>query len=268
MPRDTDAALTALRAHSVARPTLALVLGSGLGTLAGELADAVSIPTTELPGYPSNSVVGHAGRLVIGSLEGIEVLMIQGRPHLYEGHPKEDVTFPVRLAHAMGARRLLLTNAAGGVNPAFPVGALMLITDHLNLTLSGPSRTPDSPAGSGIRGAFDPEWTAEAERVAAARGIEYRKGVYAWTTGPSYETPAEIRYFRYAGADAVGMSTVPEALQASALGMRVLGISTISNAAAGLSAAPLDHSEVLAVGLAVRARLAAWLRGIVAALPH
>jgi purine-nucleoside phosphorylase len=170
----------------------------------------------------------------------------------------------------MGARRLLLTNAAGGVNPDFEVGALMLISDHLNLAFSGPMPVADAEVllDDTRSRTYDVGWMADAERVAYERGIEYRKGVYAWTTGPSYETPAEIRYFRYAGADAVGMSTVPEALQARALGMPVLGISTISNPAAGLSAAPLDHAEVLAVGLAVRARLAAWLRGIVAALPR
>ena len=270
MPREVDAALAAVRAQTPVRPALALVLGSGLGTLASELTDAVSIPTAKVPGFPRSSVAGHAGRLVVGRLEGVDVLMIQGRPHFYEGHSLDDVTFPVRLAHAMGAPRLLLTNAAGGVNPDFEVGTLMLIEDHLNLALPGPLPVVEVEASRDCtRGrTYDAGWIGDAERVAAERGIQYRKGVYAWTTGPSYETPAEIRYFRYAGADAVGMSTVPEALHAHALGMPVLGISTISNPAAGLSAAPLDHAEVLAVGLAVRARLAAWLRGIVSALPR
>ncbi len=270
MSRDVEAALSALRAHAAAAPALALVLGSGLGPLADELTDSVSVPTALVPGYPRSTVAGHAGRLVVGRMEGVDVLVIQGRPHHYEGHSLHDVAFPVRLAHAMGARRLVLTNAAGGVNPEFGVGTLMLIEDHLNLGLSGsPPGSGAKPSGrGGARGTpYDRAWIAQAQQNAIERGIEYRKGVYAWTPGPSYETPAEIRYFRTAGADAVGMSTVPEALQAAALGMPVLGISTISNPAAGLSAQPLDHIDVLAVGEAVRERLGVWLRGIVAALP-
>jgi purine-nucleoside phosphorylase len=265
-----DEAVAAVRAHTDARPEIALVLGSGLGALADEAEDAVAVPTEAIPGYPRSTVVGHAGRLVFGRLEGREVLFVQGRAHYYEGHAMDAVTFPVRLAHALGARRLLLTNAAGGVNPAFGPGTLMLITDHLNLAFAGPLRlfdAADERVGPFRGTPYDEAWLDEAERVALGLRVAYRKGVYVWTSGPSYETPAEIRYFARAGADAVGMSTVPEALQGAALGMRVLGLSTITNPAAGLSAAPLDHAEVLEVGRAVRARLAAWVRGLVAALP-
>jgi purine-nucleoside phosphorylase len=245
------------------------VLGSGLGGLADELEDARSIGTDRVPGFPPSTVEGHAGRLVFGRLEGRPVMVVQGRPHYYEGHSADAVTFPTRLAYEVGARRILLTNAAGGVNPEFGPGTLMLISDHLNLALAG--RVPAGHTTDLIarrRPAFDHEWTEQAGAVARSLGIEYRTGVYVWTSGPSYETPAEIRYFRAAGADAVGMSTVPEARQAAALGMKTLGISAITNAAAGLNAAPLDHAEVLEVGRRIRDRFAAWVRGIVAALPE
>jgi purine-nucleoside phosphorylase len=269
MANHVASAVAALEVGASERPELALVLGSGLGGLADELESARSISTEDVPGFPVSSVEGHAGRLVFGRLESRPVLAIQGRPHFYEGHDIDAVTFPTRLAHALGARRILLTNAAGGVNPGFGPGTLMLITDHLNLALAGP--VPRASSGDLVsrRGpAFDTEWVREAGRVADELGIEHREGVYVWTAGPSYETPAEIRYFRAAGADAVGMSTVPEARQAAALGMRALGISAITNAAAGLNAAPLDHAEVLEVGRRIRDRFAAWVRGIVSALPQ
>ncbi len=263
-------ALATVRARTALRPEVAVVLGSGLGGLADEVERAVGISTEEIPGYPVSTVAGHAGRLVLGTIAGRPVLVLQGRVHLYEGHPAEAVTFPVRLAHALGARRLLLTNAAGGVNPAFGPGTLMLIADHLSFASAG-TMLGDEP-GAGVhprfRGSpYDKKWRADAARVALSLRIAYRTGTYLWTAGPSYETPAEIRFFRRLGADAVGMSTAPEAVQAAALGLRVLGLSTITNAAAGLSAAPLDHAEVLAVGHAVRERLAAWVRAIIAALP-
>jgi purine-nucleoside phosphorylase len=241
------------------------VLGSGLGALADELDDVEAVEAADIPGYPDSTVAGHAGRLVVGTLEGRDVLVVQGRPHYYEGHSLRQVTLPVRLARALGARRLLLTNAAGGVNAGFGPGTLMLITDHLNL--AGVGVTGIAGRERGRRRVYDAEWMAIAERIAAERGIDVRKGVYAWTTGPSYETPAEIRYFREAGADAVGMSTVPEALQGASLGMPVLGISAITNPAAGMSAEPLDHADVLEVGRRVRAHFAAWVRGIVSAMP-
>ena len=265
----TDA-LAAVRARTDAAPALALVLGSGLGALADEAEDPVAIPTEAIPGYPRSTVAGHTGQLVFGRLEGREVLFVRGRVHAYEGYPLRDVTFPVRLAHALGARRLLLTNAAGGLDPAFTPGTLMLISDHLNLALASPLA---GPVGEGetrfpdMSNPYDRAWRAHAGALARGLGIPYREGVYVWTAGPSYETPAEIRFFRRAGADAVGMSTVPEAIQAAALGMRVLGLSAITNLAAGLSGAPLNHEEVLEVGRQVRARLAAWVRALVREVP-
>lgn len=264
----TRDAVAAVRAHTDLIPDIALVLGSGLGALADDVEEAVVISTSEVPHYPASTVVGHAGRLVLGRLGGRPVLVIQGRVHSYEGHSPREVSFPIRLAHALGAKRLLLTNAAGGINPAFGPGTLMLITDHLNLTFASPL---SGPVGEGehrfpdMSNPYDESWRGTARNIALTLGIPYREGVYVWTSGPSYETPAEIRYFRQAGADAVGMSTVPEAIQAAALGLPVLGISTITNPAAGLNAEALDHEEVLEVGRAVRDRLATWVRAIVEA---
>ena len=265
--RQIDEAVAAIRAQTDLAPDLALVLGSGLGALADEVEDAVIIPTGEVPHYPASTVEGHAGRLVLGTLEGRPVLVVQGRVHLYEGHEPRAVTFPVRLAHALGAKGLFLTNAAGGMNPSFVPGTLMLITDHINLAFtsapsgkmaSGEHRFPD------MSNPYDAEWRKQAGNIALTHGVPYREGVYVWTAGPSYETPAEIRFFQRAGADAVGMSTVPEAIQAAALGMPVLGLSTITNLAAGLQGRPLNHAEVMEVGQMVRERLSTWVRAIVA----
>lgn len=263
----TADAVAAIRAHTDLQPELALVLGSGLGALADEVEDAVTISTADVPHYPQSTVEGHAGRLVLGHLAGRPVLVVQGRVHLYEGHPARDVAFPVRVAHALGVRGLVLTNAAGGINPAFGPGTLMLITDHLNLAFANPLA---GPVGEGetrfpdLSNPYDESWREQARNIALTRAIPYREGVYVWTSGPSYETPAEIKFFARAGADAVGMSTVPEAIQAAALGLPVLGISTITNPAAGLQNEPLDHADVLEVGRTVRDRLATWVRAIVA----
>jgi purine-nucleoside phosphorylase len=264
------AAVAFVRARTDAAPALALVLGSGLGGLAEAAEDAVVIPTDVVPGYPRSTVEGHAGQLVFGRLAGREVLFVQGRAHLYEGHPPRALGFPVRLAHALGARRLLLTNAAGGLNPDWPPGTLMLLTDHLALAFASPLA---GPVGEGearfpdMSAPYDPSWIALAEGIAVNRNLIVRRGVYVWTAGPSYETPAEVRFFRQIGGDAVGMSTVPEAIQAAALGMKVLGISTITNLAAGLQPAPIRHAEVLAIGREVNDELTAWVRDLVAVTP-
>ncbi len=265
--RQIGEAVAAIRAHTDLVPTLALVLGSGLGALADEVEDAVTLSTADVPHYPASTVEGHAGRLVLGHLAGRPVLVVQGRIHGYEGHDARALGFPVRLAKALGVEGLVLTNAAGGINPAFGPGTLMLITDHLNLAFQNPLA---GPVGEGevrfpdLSNPYDETWRVQARNIAITQKIPYREGVYVWTSGPSYETPAEIRFFARAGADAVGMSTVPEALQAAAIGLPVLGISTITNPAAGLDPAPLDHADVLEVGRRVRDRLAAWVRGIVA----
>ncbi len=244
-----------------APPEIALVLGSGLGELVEAAADWQAVPTADLPGYPVSTVAGHAGRLLFGRWQGRSAAVVQGRVHFYEGLSLAEVLRPVRLLRRLGARRLILTNAAGGINPRFTPGTLMLIDDHLNLALGGP--LPLAPPPHRGANPYDAAWLAEAREIARAQGAPVEVGVYAWTRGPSYETPAEIRMFRALGADAVGMSTVPEALLAHRLGMRVLALSTVTNAAAGLSAAPLDHAEVLEVGRSVRERLGRLLAEIV-----
>ena len=248
-------------------PALALVLGSGLGALAEEATDATVLETTALPGYPRSTVEGHAGRLVYGTLEGRRVLFVQGRAHLYEGHAPQQLTFPVRLAHALGARRLLLTNAAGGISERLAPGTLMLITDHLNLAFAGPLFREEYGDEAPLLGPspYDAAWTDRAEALARDLGITLERGVYVWTRGPSYETPAEIRMFARLGADAVGMSTVPEALAGARLEMPVLGLSTITNRAAGLAGGALDHEEVLEIGAQVQDRLRRLVRHLVRA---
>lgn len=258
-------ALQVLRRRGASTPEIALVLGSGLGELA-ELAErAVPVAAAELPGYPESTVQGHRGRLVFGELEGRSVVFVQGRLHYYEGHTVEALTFPVRLAAAAGARRLLVTNAAGGIHPGLHPGTLMFITDHIDMTFAGPLVGAAPPSVGPAGAAYDSHWLTEAERVARNQELAVRRGTYVWTAGPSYETKAEIRAFRRLGGDAVGMSTVPEVLQARRLGMRVLGLSTITNQAAGLSATPLAHEEVLVVGRRVRNDLQRLIRGIIRA---
>ncbi len=246
-------------------PEIALILGSGLGALADAVGDASVLDTAGIPGYPRGAVEGHLGRLVFGILEGKKVMVVQGRVHVYEGHSAYAVAFPIRLAYALGARRLLVTNAAGGINRSFAPGTLMFITDHINWTFENPRIGQNLRPPAHVHPVFyDPEWIERAEQVAAAAGIRTRRGVYLWTKGPGYETKAEIRAFTRMGADAVGMSTVPEVIQASVLGMKVLGISTITNPAAGLGAEPLVHEDVLAVGKRMRGDLERLIRGIVA----
>lgn len=269
IPAEMAPAVRAVRRHVAARPEIALVLGSGLGSLADAAEDTTVIETTAIPGYPHATVEGHHGRLVFGRLEGRSVVFVQGRVHLYEGHDVRAVAFPVRLVHALGARRLLVTNAAGGIHPQFRPGTLMLIAGHLNLAFAHPLvGVPMEAARPGRDEGlepYDPAWLDQAEQVALAAGIQVRRGIYLWTQGPSYETKAEIRAFARIGADAVGMSTVPEVIQAHALGMQVLGISTITNPAAGLGTEPLAHEDVLAVGQRVRTALEQLVRGVVRA---
>lgn len=267
--QDVQAALRVIRSREVRVPALALVLGSGLGDLANAAEEAQVIPAQDLPGYPASTVEGHQGRLVFGRMEGHEVLFLQGRVHRYEGHPIRAVTFPIRLLHALGIPRLLVTNAVGGINRSFAPGTLMFITDHLNFSFANPLIGPNTDGGPrfpDMSAPYDPAWIDQAEQVALSLGIATRRGVYLGVQGPSYETKAEIRAFERLGADAVGMSTVPEVIQAVRLGMRVLGLSTITNPAAGLSLAPLVHEDVLTVGRQVRHALERLIRGIVRAL--
>lgn len=255
-----------LRERITRAPAAVLVLGSGMGALAEELADPLRLPYAEIPGFPRATVAGHAGALVVGILEGVEVAMLAGRFHLYEGWNASQVVAPIRSLAALGADLLLTTNAAGGLRPGMVAGDLMLIADHLNLTGRNPLIGPVVPGEQrfpDMSSPYDPKVREEIAAHAVERGIPLEQGVYAAVLGPSYETPAEIRMLRRLGADAVGMSTVPEVIAARALGMRVAGISCITNLAAGLgSGAALSHDEVLRVGADAWGRLAALLRGV------
>jgi purine-nucleoside phosphorylase len=256
-----------LRGRITEPPHAVLVLGSGLGGLADEIEAPVFIPFDQVPGFPrrTQELAGHAGRLVVGRFEGVQVAAMQGRFHLYEGWTPAQVALPLRALAALGPRTLLLTNAAGGLRPGMEPGDLMVIADHLNLMGQNPLIGPVSPGElrfPDMSEPYDRAYRAAAEAAALELGIPVTQGVYAALPGPSYETPAEIRMLARLGADAVGMSTVPEVLVARALGIRCLGISCITNLAAGLGGATLNHAEVMEVGERVRDRLAALVRGI------
>ncbi len=265
-----ERAAASVRTRSAKVPRIAFVLGSGLGALADALQASDRIDYEAIEGMPRSSVPGHAGRLVLGTLEGASVVAMQGRVHLYEGFSPLDVVFGVRLMHRLGARILVVTNAAGGIADALSVGSLMRITDHLNLTGRNPLVGPEEPALGprfvDMTRAYDPALGLLAEEVATEHGITLRQGVYAGLLGPSYETPAEVRMLRALGADAVGMSTVLEVVAARQLGMRVLGISCITNRAAGLGQASLSHEEVAEVAQRVREDFVGVLRGVAARL--
>jgi purine-nucleoside phosphorylase len=250
----------ALRERGCGDARVALVLGSGLGAFADRLEGARLLPFADAHGMPQSTVPGHAGRFVHGTLDGVPVLVQQGRVHLYEGRRTDDVTCAVRAFAELGVELLLLSNAAGGVRPAWAPGTLMRITDHVNLT----GRVPplSSPALAGA--VYDAGVAARIDAAARAAGVALERGVYAGLLGPSYETPAEIRMARWMGADAVGMSTVVEALAARSAGMRVGAISCITNHAAGVGTAPLSHAEVIAAG---RAAAGTFERLLAAAVP-
>lgn len=260
----------ALRERIPWTPDLFGVLGSGLGHLGDVLEDPLSIPFDELAGLPRPGAKGHAGQFIGGQLEGRRVLLQSGRFHLYEGHPVEVVAAPVRAAAALGVGCVLLTNAAGGINPRFEPGTIMLIDDHLNLMgrspLVGPAR-PGEERFPDMSRAYDPELKKLAVSAAGHLDLEVPRGVYAGVLGPSYETPAEIRMLAALGADAVGMSTVPETLAARGAGLSVLGLSLITNLAAGIQRTPLSHGEVLEAAQEARPRMEALVRRIVAGLP-
>jgi purine-nucleoside phosphorylase len=269
---ELEEAAAAVRAHSRVAPHCGIVLGSGLGGLTDEIdADAV-IPYRAIPHLPAPTAAGHAGDLVLGRLDGRPVAAFRGRAHLYEGYTPRQVVFPVRLLATLGARVLVLTNAAGGLNPAFRRGDLMLLTDHINFTgtnpLVGPNDDRLGPRFPDMSAVYDPSLRALAEAAARAQQVAFRTGVYAGVVGPSYETPAEIRMLRAMGADAVGMSTVLEAIAARHAGLRVLGIAVITNAAAGATDdGALSHEDVLAAAAAVGPRFVTLVRRIVRDLP-
>ncbi len=249
------------------RPKIALVLGSGLGALADEFTDATHIPYAKIPDFPRSTAIGHAGQLVIGKVDGIEVAGMQGRVHLYEGYSVKDVAFPIRVFARLGVKAVILTNAAGGIKKEFTQGRLVVISDHINLQgvnpLSGPNDEHFGPRFPDMSTAYDKLFRELALAEGRLLKIELGVGVYAALAGPSYETPAEIRYLRSIGADLVGMSTVPEVIAARHSGLRVLGISCVTNAAAGILDQPLDHEEVLQTAERVKEQFIALLRGVI-----
>ena len=251
------------------RPRLALILGSGLGALASEIDNPRSVPFAEIPGFRVARVAGHTGALVAGTLEGVDVLALAGRVHLYEGWSADEAAFPVRVAHALGARTLFVSNAAGAMNPLFRPGELMAIDDHINLMwrnpLIGPVRRGDIRFPD-MSEPYDRELRAQMHAAARESGIPLADGVYAGLLGPTYETPAEVRMLQRLGADAVGMSTVPEVIVARGLGMRVAGVSFITNAASGSTGQPLSHAEVLEMTTIAGPRFRALVRAWVARL--
>jgi purine-nucleoside phosphorylase len=274
-PAEQPARLAALEAAVRARtdlvPVAGIVLGSGLGGLADDVEDPVAIPFEDLPGWPAATAPGHVGRLLLGRLAGTPVVMLQGRFHVYEGNDPGLVVQPVLLFKRLGARLVVLTNAAGGVDPAFGPGTLMVIRDHLNLTgrspLFGPNADEIGPRFQDLTDAWDPALREALQAAGRAEGIELAEGVYAGLLGPQYETPSEVRMLRSLGADAVGMSTVLECIAARWTGLRVCGVSLVTNAGAGYTGEPLTHEEVLAAGAEAGPRLARVIRRFIADLP-
>ena len=257
----------AVRARTPRVPSIAVVLGSGLGDFAGALADPLSTPYEQLPHWPPAGVAGHEGRLVLGTVRGRLVAALAGRSHAYEGHDLGAVTFAVRVLGVLGVRTLILTNAAGGINAGLAAGALMVIDDHINLTglnpLVGPNEDRFGPRFPDMTEVYSARLRAVADQAAAALDVPLPHGIYAAVTGPSYETAAEIRYLRTIGADAVGMSTALEAIAARHMGLEVLGLSCITNLAAGVHPGPLSHQGVLETSRRVRGRFLVLLEGII-----
>jgi purine-nucleoside phosphorylase len=257
-----------IRSRSKTIPATAVVLGSGLGAFASSLERATTIPYGDIPNWPVSTVVGHEGRLVMGEVSGRPIAALSGRAHFYEGHDLRTVTFATRVLGVLGVKTLILTNAAGGINTSFSPGDLMVIDDHINLLGSSPLVGPNEDR-FGVRfpdltNVYSPRLRLLADETAAAQGLTLRHGVYAACHGPSYETPAEVRYLRTIGADAVGMSTVPEAIVARHMGIEVLGVSCITNFAAGVLPQPLNHDEVIETAKRVRGTFIALLTGAIA----
>ena len=248
------------------RPKIALVLGSGLGAFADELAGAAKIPYEKIPGFPRSTAVGHAGQLVIGKVGSVEAAVMQGRVHFYEGYTAKEVVFPMRVLGRLGIRAAILTNAAGGIDLGYKQGALVVIRDHINLQganpLIGPNDDRFGPRFPDMTQAYWKQYREIALAESKRLGIEVHEGVYAALSGPSYEKPAEIRYLRTIGADLVGMSTVPETIVARHMGIRVLGISCVTNMAAGILDQPINHAEVIETGERVKTQFIALLRAV------
>lgn len=255
-----------IRSRVESSPAVAIVLGSGLGAFADDLTNSTAIRYDEIPDFAQATVEGHAGRLVVGESENVTIAALQGRFHFYEGYSLEDVTFPIRVLKLLGVRTLILTNAAGSLNTEFTPGSLMVISDHINLMgvnpLIGANDERFGPRFPDLTSTYDPDLQSIVIDEAKAINVDLRRGVYAALSGPSYETPAEIHMVRTLGADAVGMSTVPEAIVARHMDMKVIGISCITNLAAGVSNRPVDHSQVIATGERVRGQFTELLRRV------
>ena len=277
-----EAAAAFLRSHTTLRPSLGVVLGSGLGHFASRIDGALSLPYQDIPGWPVSTVEGHAGHLLFGTVAGIPVAVMAGRVHAYEGYTPAEITFPIRVLGLLGCRALILTNAAGGINPALGQGTLVAITDHINLTGTNALIGPNEPRfattpGTGLRffdmsTAYSPRLRTLAQAEAARLGIALPGGVYLAVLGPSFETPAEIRAFRTLGADLVGMSTVHETTVARHMGLEVLGLSLVTNLAAGITdptkppeLRTINHEEVMAMGKRMEAQFTTLLQAV---LPH
>lgn len=265
--KEVAAAAQFLQSNYPDIPRVGLILGSGLGGLADEIADPVKIAYKDIPNFPVSTVEGHAGKLVFGKLVGTEVVAMQGRFHYYEGYGMQQVTFPVRVMKSLGVETLMVTNAAGGINQHFSPGDLMIIADHINLMGTNPLIGPNDP-DFGVRfpdmsEAYSHQLRMMAKQTASELKMEVKEGVYAALTGPTYETPAEIRMLRVLGADAVGMSTVPEVIVARHSGLKVLGISCITNMAAGILDTPLSHAEVIETTERVKADFLRYVTALV-----
>lgn len=256
-----------LESKLTAKPSVAIVLGSGLGGFADELTDPLEIPYSDIPGWPRSTAVGHSGKLIAGSLNGTPIVALAGRVHLYEGYSPARVTFGIRVLRLLGIKTLLLTNAAGGINLNYAQGALVLISDHINLQganpLVGANEDDFGPRFPDMSEVYSARFREIAKATAAELDLDLPEGVYAGLLGPSYETPAEIRYLRTIGADLVGMSTVPEAIVANHMSMKVLAISCVTNMAAGILPHKLNHQEVLETGAKVRGTLVRLLKALV-----
>ncbi len=268
-----QAAVEHIRSRRPLTPTIGIILGSGLGNFGAHVEDAVTVPYPEIPHFPQSTVVGHAGRLILGTIAGTPVAVMQGRVHAYEGYPVADVVFPTRVLALLGCRSLIVTNAAGGIDPTYAPGSLVLIADHINLTGTNAASGPNEPRFATAPGtaerffdmstAYTPALRALAHAEAARQGFPLPEGIYLAVLGPSFETPAEIRAFRTLGATLVGMSTVHEVIVARHMGLPVLGLSLVTNPAAGVTTDAIDHNDVLAIGQRAEARFTALLTALI-----
>ena len=273
-----QAAVQHIRERSTCRPSVGIILGTGLGGFGAQIGNSVAIPYSEVPHFPRSTVIGHSGNLLLGTIAGVDVAVLQGRAHLYEGHSLADVTLPTRVLGLLGVKTLIITNASGGIRADWPAGTLVALADHINLTGANAASGPNEPRFAALPdtgqrffdmgAAYSPRLRQLARQQAAELGFNLPEGVYLAVVGPSFETPAEIRAFRTLGADLVGMSTVHEVIVARHMGLEVLGLSLVTNPAAGVSSEPIDHHEVLAIGRHAEQRFTSLVTAILARLSH